>query len=233
MIMTTLVLGMTVDGKIAASDARAPRKPDPADQAHLEYQTSLADLILIGAGTIRAEGSAYTVRDPELLAARAVRGQSPQPITCVVSNSLDLDPSLPFFTQPIERWIFTTSKAIERSREPQPDGTELIAVGEEHLDWHRAYQIFEARAIRKVAALGGGNLTAALFKAGRIDEMWLTVWPVIFGGKDALSPVEGPGFLPMDGPRLHLMETRQLESELFLHYRVLDKPSDPGAVQPT
>ena len=101
-IQTTVVLAMTADGKISAVDPKAPRHSDPADQAHLEYQISLADLILIGSGTIRAEGGIFTIRNPELLAARSVRGQPPQPITCVVSRSLDLSPNLPFFQQDMQ-----------------------------------------------------------------------------------------------------------------------------------
>ncbi|MEH2285133.1 MAG: dihydrofolate reductase family protein [Nostoc sp.] len=114
-IQTTVVLAMTADGKISAVDPKAPRESDATDQAHLEYQASLADLLLVGAGTIRAEGGTFTIRNPELLAAREVRGQSPQPITCVVSGSLDLSLDLPFLSQDIERWIFTTRTGLKRS----------------------------------------------------------------------------------------------------------------------
>ncbi|MEH1785870.1 MAG: dihydrofolate reductase family protein [Nostoc sp.] len=114
-IQTTVVLAMTADGKISAVDPKAPRDSDADDQAHMEYQVSFADLILVGAGTIRAEGGTFTIRNPELLAAREVRGQPPQPITCVVSGSLDLSLDLPFLTQDIKRWIFTTRTALERS----------------------------------------------------------------------------------------------------------------------
>ncbi|MEH2287195.1 RibD family protein [Nostoc sp.] len=222
-IQTTVVLAMTADGKISAVDPKAPREPDVVDQAHLEYQASLADLILIGAGTIRAEGETFTIRDPELLAAREVRGQSPQPITCVVSGSLDLSPDLPFLSQDIERWIFTTRAALQHSSDTKTleKLAELIDLGDTDLDWERAYTLMAERGIHKVVALGGGSLTAALLQAGRIDDWWLTIWPVIFGGKHAPSPVEGEGFIPNAAPHLQLIETRQVGSELFLHYRMV------------
>ncbi|MEH2040782.1 RibD family protein [Nostoc sp.] len=222
-IQTTLVLAMTADGKISAVDPKAPREPDVVDLAHLEYQASLADLLLVGAGTIRAEGGAFTIRDRELLAAREVRGQSPQPITCVVSGSLNLSPDLPFLSQDIERWIFTTRTALERSSDTTTlqKLAELIDLGDTDLDWDRAYTLMAERGIRKVVALGGGSLTAALVKAGRIDDWWLTIWPIIFGGKQAPSPVEGEGFLPNVAPHLQLIETRQVGSDLFLHYRTV------------
>ncbi|MDF5719794.1 MAG: RibD family protein [Rhizonema sp. PD37] len=222
-IQTTVVLAMTADGKISAVDPKAPRQSDPADQAHLEYQISLADLALIGSGTIRAEGGIFTVRNPELLAARSVRGQPPQPIICVVTRSLNLSPDLPFFQQNVERWIFTTRTGLERS----PDATTLqklanvVELGDTDLNWDRAYTLISEKGINKVVALGGGSLTAALVKAGRIDDWWLTIWPVIFGGHNAPTPVAGEGFLPAQAPQLHLVETRQIESELFLHYRTV------------
>ncbi|MEH2182938.1 RibD family protein [Nostoc sp.] len=222
-IQTTVVLAMTADGKISAVDLKAPREPDVVDQAHLEYQASLADLILVGAGTIRAEGKTFTICDPELLAAREVRGQSPQPITCVVSGSLDLSPDLPFLSQDIERWIFTTRAALQRSSDTTTlqKLAELIDLGDTDLDWDRGYSLMAERGVHKVVALGGGSLTAALVQAGRIDDWWLTIWPVIYGGKQAPSPVEGEGFVPNAAPHLQLIETRQVGSELFLHYRTV------------
>jgi 5-amino-6-(5-phosphoribosylamino)uracil reductase len=222
-IQTTVVLAMTADGKISAVDPKASRDSDPADQAHLEYQVSFADLILVGAGTIRAEGTTYTIRNQELLAARNVRGQSPQPITCVVSGSLDLPSDLPFFDQDVERWIFTTRTGIERTDEAAilQKQADLIELGETDLDWDRAYTIMSERGIKKVVALGGGSLTAALVEAERVDDWWLTIWPVIYGGKKAPSPVEGEGFIPSNAPHLELVETRQIKSQLFLHYRTL------------
>lgn len=223
-IQTTLVLAMTADGKISAVDPKAPRHSDPADQAHVEYQVSLADLILMGSGTIRAEEKTFTIRNPELLAARSVRGQSLQPITCVVSRSLDLSPDLRFFQQDVERWIFTTRTGLERC----PDTTttlhklaNLVELGDTDLNWDRAYTLMSEKGINKVVALGGGSLTAALLQAGRIDDWWLTIWPVIYGGHNVPTPVEGEGFLPTHAPQLHLVETRQIGSELFLHYRTL------------
>ncbi|MBC1218952.1 dihydrofolate reductase family protein [Nostoc sp. UCD121] len=222
-IQTTVVLAMTADGKISAVDPQAPRDADPVDQAHLEYQASFADLVLVGAGTIRAEGGTYTIRNPELLAARKVRGQSPQPITCVVSGSLDLSLDLPFLSQDIERWIFTTRAGLKRNSDATSlqKLAELIDLGETDLDWDRAYSLMAERGIHKVIVLGGGALTATLLKAGRINDLWLTIWPIIYGGKDAPTPVEGEGFLPTAAPHLELIETRQVGSELFLHYQTI------------
>jgi 5-amino-6-(5-phosphoribosylamino)uracil reductase len=222
-IPTTLVLAMSADGKICSIDPKAPTDIDPVDFAHLEYQTSLADLILVGARTIRIHGDNLIINNPELLAARKIRGQSPQPINCVVSRSLDLSPTLPFFSQEIERWIFTTQNSLEQNCDAASlsKKAELIALGDTDLDWDKGYTLMAERGISKVVALGGGSLTASLIEAKRIDDWWLTIWPLIFGGKDAPTPVEGEGFLPYDAPRMELIETRQVGNDVFLHYRTL------------
>ncbi|MBW4616184.1 MAG: dihydrofolate reductase family protein [Desmonostoc vinosum HA7617-LM4] len=222
-IQTTVVLAMTVDGKISPEDPTAPRDFDAIDYAHLEYQVSLADLVLVGAGTIRAESGTFTINDLELLAGRQVRGQSDQPISCVVSRSLNIPSTLSFFKQDVERWILTTRAGVESNAEATTISklADLIELGDTDLDWNRAYTIMAERGIRKVVALGGGSLTAALLQAGRIDDWWLTIWPIIYGGQHAPSPVEGEGFIPAIAPHLELIETRQVGSELFLHYRTL------------
>lgn len=222
-IQTTVVLGMTADGKISSIDPKAPLGADEADRVHVDYQVSCADLLLMGAGTIRSEGQAVKISNPELLAARQARGQFPQPINCIVTRSLDLSLDLPFFSEDIERWIFTTRTALESNPNTADlrKVANLIDLGETELDWNRAYVLMAERGIHKVVALGGGSLTAALIKAGRVDDWWLTIWPVIFGGKDAPTPIEGEGFVPPANPHLQLIETRQVGSELFLHYQVV------------
>ncbi|MBN3905115.1 MAG: RibD family protein [Nostoc sp. NMS1] len=222
-IQTTVVLAMTIDGKISSVDPQAGGNADAADQAHVEYEVSFADLILVGAGTIRAGDVVFSIRNPELLAAREARGQSRQPIVCVVSGSLDLSLDFPFLSEDIERWIFTTRAGLERSSDTTTlqKLAELIDLGDTDLDWDRAYSLMAERGIHKVVALGGGYLTASLVKAGRIDDWWLTIWPVIYGGKDAPTPVEGEGFISTAAPHVELVETRQVGSELFLHYQTI------------
>ncbi|MBC1241569.1 riboflavin deaminase [Nostoc linckia z18] len=222
-IQTTVILAITADGKISPVDSKAPRNSYPVDQEHLEYQVSLADLVLMGAGTARNEGIAFTIENPELLAVRQFRGQPPQPITCVVTSSLNLSPDMDFFRQDLERWIFTTGDAIKGSSDATTLDklAKLIELGDTDLDWDRAYDLMAQQGIRKIFALGGGSLIASLVHAGRVDDWWLTILPVIYGGASAPTLVEGEGFLPSDAPKLELIETRQVGSELFLHYRTL------------
>jgi 5-amino-6-(5-phosphoribosylamino)uracil reductase len=88
------------------------------------------------------------------------------------------------------------------------------------IDWIDAFQQLETLGIKRLAILGGGKLVASVFAAGLIDELWLTVCPLILGGADAPTPVEGKGFLADLAPKLELLAVKQVGGEVFLHYRV-------------
>jgi 5-amino-6-(5-phosphoribosylamino)uracil reductase len=219
LIQTTAIFATTVDGKISAVDRNAHREPDKADQTHVEFQASLADLYFLGAGTLRSEGGTLLIRNSELLAMRKARGQSSQPITCIVSKSLQIPTDISFFQQPVERWIFTTEASLKAAAgSPLLKLAEVIPVGEQEIDWEIGYALLANRGIKNVAALGGGSLNAELLKAKKLDYLWVTIWPTLFGGKEAPTAIEGDGYDPKYAPLLELLETRQISSELFLYY---------------
>ena len=87
-------------------------------------------------------------------------------------------------------------------------------------DWREILPQLKKLGIDKLAVLGGGELVASLLSLDLIDELWLTVCPIIFGGKDAPTPVEGMGFLQSQGKKLRLLEVKQIDQEIFLHYEI-------------
>jgi len=89
--------------------------------------------------------------------------------------------------------------------------------GEIGFDWVEVLGEFYELGLKKMAILGGGELIASLLTWGLIDEIWLTVCPVIFGGATAPTPVEGLGLSPQ---KLELLSVERVEDELFLHYRL-------------
>ncbi len=86
--------------------------------------------------------------------------------------------------------------------------------------WQTTLNKLQQLKINKLAILGGGELVASLFRENLIDELWLTVCPVIFGGKTAPTPVGGMGFLQSEAIELELIQIKQIEQEVFLHYAV-------------
>jgi 5-amino-6-(5-phosphoribosylamino)uracil reductase len=213
----TVILAMSADGKLADRTRSAGRFGSPLDQNHLEAKVAEADAVLFGAGTLRAYGTTMSVQRPALQTQRADRGQAAQPIQIVCSASGNLDPDCHFFSQEIPRWLLTTHTGAKDWATPQFD--RVWAVGET-IDWPIVLGELWRSGIKKLALLGGGQIVGSFFTAGLVDELWLTVCPLILGGPTAPTPVQTPGWLEAQAPRLHLISVAPVDDEIFLHYRV-------------
>ncbi|MDJ0619462.1 MAG: RibD family protein [Calothrix sp. MO_192.B10] len=227
---TTVILAMSVDGKIADAMRSPARFGSPVDKFHLEQQIAVADAVLFGAGTLRSYGTTLTVSHPKLLQQRKQRGLPPQPIHIVVSKSAQIDPQIRFFSQSIPRWLLTSSTGADAWKQCQ--STVHSSQGKFHqilvletpmgkIDIAAALMHFNALGIKHLAVLGGGTLVAGMIELDLIDELWLTVCPLILGGVTAPTPVEGQGFLTHLAPRLELLAVNKIEGEVFLNYRVI------------
>jgi 5-amino-6-(5-phosphoribosylamino)uracil reductase len=225
----TAILAMTADGKIADYQGSAARFGSANDRSHLEKQISLVDGVLFGAGTLRAYGTTMSVSNPLLVQARKERSQALQPVQIVVSASGNLDPQWRFFQQPVPRWLLTVAENEPKWRSPDKfqdkfnDKFERILIAQDHdsvINWTSTFKQLSELGLDKLAILGGGELLASLLAENLIDELWLTICPVIFGGKSSPTPVDGRGFIQSQGKKLQLLEVQQIEQELFLHYKI-------------
>ncbi len=240
MIHTTVILAMSADGKITDTALTAARFSSANDKSHLEQQVAASDAVLFGNGTLRAYGTTMRVISPDLLEQRKLQGKPPQPVQIVCSRSREFDPNLRFFDQPVPRWLLTGQEEDTAMPFPYPmtdcrdtalpspsptpdskfDRTLTTNTLDGEIDWIDAFQQLEDLDIKRLAILGGGKLVASVLAAGLIDELWLTVCPLILGGADAPTPVEGKGFLAGLAPKLELLAVKQVGGEVFLHYRV-------------
>ncbi len=218
---TTVVLAMSADGKIADKQRSPARFSSPADKLHLEQQVAAADAVLFGAGTLRAYGSTIRVSAPQLIQQRSQQSLPPQPIQIVVSPSGNIDRQLRFFRQPVPRYLLTTVHGAK----PWQDKAEFdkIIVCEtstkSKINWLNAVQKMSALGLTRLAVLGGSEIVTAMLAADLIDELWITVCPLLLGGNNAPTPVGGEGFTEIVAPRLELLSAKVIASEVFLHYR--------------
>ncbi len=227
----TLVLAMSLDGKIADAQRRAARFSSQADLDHLEARVAAADGVLFGGGTLRAYGTTLSVRNLSLIEARRQRGQTDQPIYIVWSPSGQLDSQWRFFQQPIPRGLITTA-AGAASWQSGAHFDRLWVMPDDQIDpwnWPELLAQFPAQGIHSLALLGGGYLTAELLRHGLVHEVYLTLCPLLLGGSTAPTPVDGEGFLAEVAPRLTLLESRVVADEVFLHYLVQSPPNLPIA----
>jgi len=224
--LATVILAISADGKIADAVRSPARFGSANDKAHLEQQVAASDAVLFGNGTLQAYGTTMRVSSPELVKQRELQGKPPQPVQIVCSRSAQFDPNLRFFQQPVPRWLLTGQDADTAVPFPYPmtnskfDRIIYAKTAGGEIDWIDAFQQLASFDIKRLAILGGGKLVASVLAAGLVDELWLTVCPLILGGADAPTPVEGEGFLADLAPKLELLAVKQVGQEVFLHYRV-------------
>ncbi|MDJ0634159.1 MAG: RibD family protein [Xenococcaceae cyanobacterium MO_188.B29] len=227
---TTVVLGMTADGKITDKALSPARFGSQADKLHLERQISFADAVIFGAGTLRSYGTTLPITNLELLETRKEHSQQPQPFQIVCSASGKLNPQLRFFSQPVPRWLLTTPTGAEFWRERTEFERIIVSRSDRHqeqianslsMEWDSILSQLKQLGIDKLAILGGGQLIASLLAVDVVDEFYLTICPVIFGGKDTPTAVEGRGWLQQQGRKLELVSVKQVDQEVFLHYKTI------------
>ncbi len=216
-----MMMAMSADGKIASVQREAAHFTSAEDKRRLVEQVAWADYVLMAAGTLRAYGASFQVREPRLLDARQASGQPPQPVSAIITASLDLPLDMRFFAeQRIPRMIVTDELRAEEAERRFGELAEVVACGQDRVDVPALVERLYVRGAERILALGGGSLNFALADAGLLDELFITVAPILFGGKDAPAVMEGAGFDPDDAPALRLASCEQVGDEVFLRYEV-------------
>lgn len=206
----------SVDGATAIGGVSGPLG-GPADRGVYRLLRSLTDVVLVAAGTARIEHYKPAVVYDAYVAARRGRGQRDAPRIAVVTRSLDLDWDLPLFRDAVERTIIvTTADAPRQALEAARSVCDVIAIGEGQVDLPTAMEALGGMGAKHVLCEGGPSLNGALAQAGLIDEVCLTISPLL-GSGDAKRVLAGP-----DLPAPIELELRSLLEEdgfLLARYR--------------
>jgi 5-amino-6-(5-phosphoribosylamino)uracil reductase len=184
---------------------------------HLRHRV---DAILIGAATLRAADYPLQLRDPVAKQLRQARGLPPG-IGCVVlTESMQLPLEAKFFRQPLAPFVAvaTTDQA------PAMPGLEELGIklwrcGAPHLEWATLFSKLAAQGVRRLLVEAGRHVVTQLFEHDLVDEVYLTLCPVILGGNDG-----GRGAALQPLRRLNLRSCVPRGDDIFCHYAV-ERPS--------
>lgn len=197
----------------ATYEGRAGGLGGATDQRLLSLLRVLADVVVVGAGTVRAEGyGPIRVRD----AWRGLReGRAAAPPLAIVSRALDLDFKAPVFTEARTPPIVITcgSAPADRLRTCEKHA-EVIVAGDAAVEVDVALDALADRGLMRQLTEGGPRLLAQFAAAGRLDELCLTLSPKITAGH-AARILNGPEAGPVDLRLGHVLED---EGFLFLRY---------------
>lgn len=212
----------SIDGKITLDRQHKTQKlGSSVDRDLMGRLRSHFDAVLRGAETVRA--SPYFPGVPEDLAERRAKaGEARQPMSVVVSGSLDLPLESPFFSGGSSKTVVltTSSSAAGRRREVEKHAA-VEPVGNERVDMEAALKIlYNEYGVRRLLVEGGAALNYWFIQKGLLHTLFWTVAPKLSGFRDDLTMVEGPSLLdPV--PQLHLESIYQHENELFLRWGLL------------
>jgi riboflavin biosynthesis pyrimidine reductase len=211
----------TADGR-ATVGGRSGTISDPADRALFHALRAPVDGVLVGAGTVRTERYGPLIRDPEVRRERLRRGLPEEPLACIVSGRLDLDEEIPLLRSPGARVVILTASAASlpagetqidyvRSEGPQLDLRAALA------------ELSERFAVTRLLCEGGPHLARQLLGAGLLDELFLSVSPLLAGGEpsggEAMRILSGAELDPPAALELRGV-LRSSDSTLFLRYGV-------------
>jgi riboflavin biosynthesis pyrimidine reductase len=202
----------SVDGA-ATRDGLSGGLGDSADRRYFELLRRVADVVLVGAGTVRAEGYGPMRVSDESAAWRAAHGFAPHPVFAIVTGSRDLDPRSRIFTEaPVRPIVVTTPGYDARAFAEVADVVETGAG--ERVDAAVSVEALRARGLTSILCEGGPHLFGSLLAADVVDELCVTVEPTLEAG---VAPRIAAGVLPE--PRgLELAHVLRSGSTLLLRY---------------
>jgi riboflavin biosynthesis pyrimidine reductase len=197
----------SADGAMSI-DGRSAGLGSPADRRVFLLQRRLAEVILVGAGTVRAEnyGGART----------PIPGRDAPPPIAVVTGSADLDPAGRLFTDTRVPPIVLTLASVPAVRREllAAAGADVVAL--ERLTPDLVLRELARRGLHRVLCEGGPTLFGELVAADAVDELCLTVAPLLVGGSGGrISAGPGSG---LKRP-LELADTLHENGVLLLRYR--------------
>ncbi len=211
---------MSVDGRIAPP-AGGAGFGSRRDRRRLHEARAAADAVLLGAATVAADDPPGSVLADDLRDARRGEGRSAEPLFVIVSGRASCPPAArllaprgeerrPIVCVAADAPADRVAALSERAEVRRSGGSGSVALD------RVLEELAERDGIRRLLCEGGGVVNAAMLAAGLVDELLVTVAPVLLGAGGSASPVDGA--LPRTS--LTLLEGEVVEGEVFARYRV-------------
>ncbi len=212
-------MAMTADGKIATANRAVHSFGSARDRRHLYELRATADAVLCGARTVEISEATLGNGGERFRRRRLKNGLEEFPVRVIASGSGSLAPAAKIFRQrfsPI--LLLTTARAPQRKLVRLGKLVdEIKSAGAAEIDFPAALAWLRKKwNVKRLLCEGGGELNDALFRAGLVDEIHLTICPKIFGGRTAPTIADGLGCPRLSGAaEFKLASFQSINGELF------------------
>jgi 2,5-diamino-6-(ribosylamino)-4(3H)-pyrimidinone 5'-phosphate reductase len=214
---------MTADGKIAPANRHFVPFGGPRDHEHLLELRATADAVMSGARTVDLDRVNLGPGPMKYRRARLRRGLAEYNLRVIVSGAGTIDPNAEIFRHRFSPIIILTSeRAPDRKLRRLRELADAVKVcGKTAVDFVSSLRwLREKWNVKQLLCEGGGEVNGALFKADLVDEVHLTLCPLIFGGRDGPTLADGSGVERLcDAARMRLVSMKRNGKGLFLVYR--------------
>jgi len=212
---------MTLDGSVQGPDGRSGTINTVSDQHLFALQRALADAILVGANTARSEGYRAVDLEPWQMRIREQEGLAPYPTLVIISASADLDPDIAAPAEGVGGavMIITTAGKTKDDLEPlRSAGITVVETPSAALDLAQIVDQLAGTGLPRLLCEGGPRLHNDLLVAGVVDEVCLTLAPVVVGGQ-GLRSTSGAALPEPSDLQLHYVLYAD-DGALFTSYRL-------------
>ena len=215
-------MAMTADGKITTTNRAISSFGSRQDRAQLLALRAKADAVMAGARTVDLNRVNLGPGPARYRRLRKKRGLAEFNLRIIVSRSGTVSLDAEVFKHRFSPIIVLTTRRAgkRRLRALRAVAEEVKVCGAKEIDFRRALRwLYKARGIKRLLCEGGGELNDALFRAGIVNELHLTICPLMFGGREAPTIAEGTGVAKLAAAfPLVLKAMRGIGTELFLVY---------------
>jgi len=216
---------MTADGKLAPANRHFLAFGSKRDQRHLLELRATADAVMSGARTVDASPVKLGPGGLKYRRERLRHGLAEYNLRVIVSGSGSVDRKSEIFKHRFSPIILLTTARASGARLKKLETLvdEVKICGQEEINFDFALRWLRKKwKVRRLLCEGGGEVNGAVFKAGLVNEVHVTLCPFILGGRHAPTLADGAGFDRLgDATPLKLRSRKIFGNECFLVYRVV------------
>ncbi len=212
-------MAMTADGKIATANRAVHSFGSARDGRHLYELRATADAVLCGARTVEISEATLGNGGEPFRRRRRKHGLAEFPVRVLASGSGSLSPSARIFQRRFSPILLLTTTRAPQSKLARLGKLvdDIKSTGAAEIDFPAALAWLRKKwQVKRLLCEGGGELNDALFRAGLVDEIHLTICPKIFGGRAAPTIADGLGCPRLsEAAQFKLTSFQKINDELF------------------